>query len=228
MLSKDFDDIVEVVIGKDGIKFRAHAYKLSQASGFFKAACSVLWECGRTRTITLDDQDPDIFAIFASWLLNGDLSKASSFVELASEGDARETSLRQRWTQLCQCYVLGDFLQAPDFKNTVIDHLLLNKRLQAEETNKISGTRPMDIKMVWANTIPGSPLRQMILDHSVSNGKGQSLATQAPCVEFHEYFCELASLFQEKRSQGRGSVKPWEKDICCYHEHPEGWRQCSS
>jgi len=216
--SKDYDDIVEIIVGVNKTKFRVHAYKLSQASNFFKAACSSLWECGRTRTITLDDQDPGIFAIFISWLLNETFNKTESFVDLDLEGEARKWTAMQQWTQLCYCYFLGDFLQSDGFKNQVVNYLLLNKRLQAEETKTVSGTRPKDIKLVWANTVSGSPLRRMILDHSVVSGCTKQLESQAPCTEFHEYLCELMALFVERRKQAKKGLKPWQQDKCFYHE----------
>jgi hypothetical protein len=226
--SKDFDDIVEISIGKNATKFRVHAYKLSQASNFFKAACSSLWECGRTRTITLDDQDPGIFAIFISWLLNETLNKTDSFVELALEGEARKSSLMQQWTQLCYCYFLGDFLQSDGFKNQVVDYLLVNKRLQAEELKVISGTKPRDIKLVWANTVACSSLRRLILDHNMVSGCTKLLETQAPCTEFHEYLCEFMALCVERRKQGKKGMKPWQQDICFYHERQARLTPCEA
>ena len=189
------------------------AYKsmLVERSGYFEAACHEHWESGRTRVITLEDQEPDIVAIFVAWVLTGSVKSSAKLIELpaAEQEAARKVASHEQWMQLAKCYVLGDYLQAPGLQNAVIDLLLQNMQLAYDELKTIE-----HIEYVFANTTAGSPLRSIILE-------AMSSQCPDPHVRNEEYLWDLAHMVMEKYNNGTPKEPPWKKVRCHFHKHPD-------
>lgn len=97
----------------------------------------------RTEPVLLSDADPDTFAEFLAWAYCGEVFKGQSSVA---------------WIQLCRLWVLADKLGAPKLQNLVIEHC--NKRYDLD-----SGLVDRSaVEFVYNNTLPGSPLRRLVVD----------------------------------------------------------------
>jgi hypothetical protein len=75
--------------------------------------------------VVLEEDDPSILSIFLTWLVSGDIEKAPSLRRDPAPQDEEVDSDEDYIQQLLKSYVLGDFLQAEDFQNSVMDLLVL-------------------------------------------------------------------------------------------------------
>lgn len=89
--------------------FGVHEHLLTFHSDFFKKALDKKWKEATERMVRLPGIDSDAFQIFAKWLYTGRVYSRTS--KYAPWGCPR----------LCACYSLGDYLQATDFQDAVID-----------------------------------------------------------------------------------------------------------
>jgi len=223
MYREAFGEVIEIIIGSSKTKFIAIKQVICARSKFVETACSERWESGRTGTITLEDQDPAIFSIWMSWLWFGSIDNAASLIDLnPTDKSQKEQPQLDQWEQLAECYVLGDFLQAPEFCNAIMDSMLKNAEYYSREFRKLSGTDRQDIEYIWTNTVAGSPLRRLVLDNAADfQANMDNLKDSPPSYGLQQYFFDLASLVTSNRVQQVTALKPWKKDICAtYHHHP--------
>ena len=223
--SEDYGDVIEIIVGSKETKFVAHKYMVCAKSAFFMAACDKRWGSGRTCRVMLEEQSPEIFAIFMSWLISGELHEAATFIDLPDVATGEKvpaTTFNARWNQLARCFILGDFLQAAEFKNTVVDALLEDQKRYSKDYNKLGGTAAREIILVWANTTKDAPIRRIVLDMAASQIDNlRYLEDEATDAAMQEYLFELASRLIGHR-WGRFTAQcPWLKDVCSsYHQHP--------
>jgi len=200
-------------------------------SEFFKIACKPEWECGKTDTVTLDDDDPTIFGIFLTWL------KASAkgvpnllhIVDKPLDNTVTSRYLTQHlYENLVRCFILGDLLQAPAFQNAIMDCVIILAKGYSIQFKQLLSSRPEDIGEIYDHTLKGSPLRKFILDGIVSRmNPDQFIETVVDDLLYsnQEFIKELlhASLSTIHAMEiNRGVVQsPWEKDRCHYHIHPD-------
>jgi hypothetical protein len=190
-------------------------------------ACNPRWESGRSNQIILEEEDPTTFALFLAWVQTSRIESAECFIEVSIDRIPFETSsnIGSQWTQLCACFVSGDYLQAYDFKNCVMDLLVLNCRMQHYFLGLRAGTDPKDLSYIYQKTNRGSPLRQLVIDivvtspaHPIPNYQNHSILSQ--------YLVELASYAINEAKESRLTGKPcsfrvpWKNDPCRYHTHP--------
>lgn len=74
----------------------------------------------------MGEEDPIIFSLFLTWLVTGDLTKASEYVRVdrADPSEIKSERHDAQFMQFLQAYVLGDVLQAEDFCNWVMDFMV--------------------------------------------------------------------------------------------------------
>lgn len=212
----DLSELVEINVGPNKVKAIAYKSMLVERSGFFEAACHAHWETGKSRTVTLEDQDPDVFAIFVTWVLTGNVKSSTKFIEVQSSESEEVKAIRLplQWNQLAKCYVLGDFLQAPGFKNAVIDMLLYNMQLYHNDCELLAGWSSDQINYIYSNTTAGSQLRRIIVELVADRGGN-------PYVRHVDYLYELAELTMKKYHAGTARHTPFSKPRCTFHEHPD-------
>jgi hypothetical protein len=200
-------------------------------SEFFKTACKPEWECGKTDTVTLDDDDPTIFGMFLTWL------KASAkgvpnllhIVDKPLDNTVTSRYLTQHlYENLVRCFILGDLLQAPAFQNAIMDCVIILAKDYSIQFKQLLSSRPEDIGEIYDHTLKGSPLRKFILDGIVSRmNPDQFIETVVDDLLYsnQEFIKELlhASLSTIHAMEiNRGVVQsPWEKNRCHYHIHPD-------
>lgn len=163
------DDLATVLVVPDKTSFRIHAELLITRSPFFEQALAVKPEESKSLEVTLPEDDPDIFAIFAIWLYGGK-------IELAED--------KSSVSQIVRLWVLADKLQMP--------------KLQFEAAQllpTLKGTiSAVTINWVYANTVAETPLRQAVVQVMVSKTNVTDIKTRMSqncrdyvndlCVEF--------------------------------------------
>ncbi|PVH75305.1 hypothetical protein DL98DRAFT_593300 [Cadophora sp. DSE1049] len=79
-------------------------------------------ESGRSGTVTLEEEDPKLFMLFATWVMRGLMSNYTEYLRVnASAEDENRIQRLAQWHQLARAYVLGGFLLGLPFQNTMMD-----------------------------------------------------------------------------------------------------------
>ncbi|KAI9647968.1 hypothetical protein NHQ30_002590 [Ciborinia camelliae] len=177
----DYSNMITILVGPPDKYLRqtsvlAPVGLLSTQSGFFKAACKVDWKTGRENQIDLKHVKKEPFEIFMAWLNCGDIKKAKSWNEV-NPRDVPSKRLEDhaiQWSNLCQSYILAEFLIAPRFANAVIGVMLaclkqFEKEEQSESISPLCNTGIDTIKDVWSNTPVNSPIRRLFMDYLASS-----------------------------------------------------------
>lgn len=125
--------------------FTVHKNLLCGRSDYFKAALTGTFMEAREGKITLDDEDPETFRRFWSWLYTGNFYKG--------------LESRAYWTWALDMYIFAEKRFILDLQNAVMDALLHTSR------KWIGSTSPeIEIPRVWPMLSDGSPLRAYLID----------------------------------------------------------------
>ncbi|KAH7319406.1 hypothetical protein BKA65DRAFT_569783 [Rhexocercosporidium sp. MPI-PUGE-AT-0058] len=183
-----FSAPLKVVVGPNAEEFFINGEVICAQSEFFKAACRDQWQSGRSRVITLVEDDPKLIAIFLTWLATGDIERCPDFVEVTATPNAEAILVEQnyaQWEQLRCCYNLGDVLLAPAFKNAA-----MNLLIEASETllighNMFPCRTIQELETVYETTQKGSGLRKLVVDLAVKSMGIQSFGDLDIVCIFH-------------------------------------------
>jgi hypothetical protein len=227
-LSEAFSEPLKVIVGKEKIAFYIFKSLICAESDFFKAACHEHWESGRSNTVTLEDDDPDIFSVFMTWLVTQDIKRSSNLMELDAIKDSSEAG--GQILQLAKCYVLGDVLRAHNFQNSIMDNLNAICEKFYNEFDRV-GAFHSEISYIYSKTSEGCSLRRLMVDSFVDGIDPCTMdVTKCLCLKdgisrvpgLFEYYFEICkrSLTILHDDEPYVRVLAWEKDPCVYHLHP--------
>jgi hypothetical protein len=143
--------LVTVGTGENLGTFHLHEGLLRHYSSYFHAALKPEWQASSPpKAITLDLDDPKGFQAFFNWLYTGAL-----YSTLNSNG-----SVPLRPVQICQIYVFGDARGIPELCNAAVNTLL---QVSIQDWTFESPC----LNYIYANTLPGSKLRKLMVDDAV-------------------------------------------------------------
>ena len=189
---------------------------ICRSSAFFKGACNKLWESGRTNTVTLKEFHPIIFKIFLTWLELGDIECAPPITDLLALNMDKPISDAGYILHLLKSYILGDFLLAEEFQNSVMNLLVIRCHLYIQSHGRCAGIDPISISYVISNTQPGSLLRRMLYDYwATMLGRENTISDDIPKEFYHQVSVHLIVEYEK----GRILKAPWNQDCCVYHSH---------
>lgn len=138
-----FSNITNNFVGLERTKYTIHRDILTANSVFFHDALRGNSDEARDGAIKLEESIPQIFEIFTRWLYK----KAIEF-----EHD-------EFWFRtLSNAWILGDELSASNFQNSIID-ALISKFKDTRELTEVN-----TINNIYNKTVPGSPLRRLLVD----------------------------------------------------------------
>lgn len=199
-----------MVVGKDKTEFLIYTRLLSYHSGFFQAATSDRWECGREKNVQLEEEDPRIFSIFLTWMLTGNITNSGELVRIDSLYPGDDSAklakwLESLWNQLARCWIMSTFLQAPHFGNHLVDILLLATKKYFECTGGVLGMSATSLTLIHRSTVASSPLRRILIDNYIA----------APCPKEDEFWARVSAAGVLTKFKSA-----WQEDAGKYHESP--------
>jgi hypothetical protein len=207
---------VTVGTGDQQTTFYIHEGLLRHYSSYFHAALKPEWQAnndGPTKGITLDQDDPAVFQAFFNWLYTGALYSILN----------ADNSIPLPPHLICAVFVFGDFRGIPELCNAAINTLL-----QASIQDWAFASKCLNY--IYANTLPGSKLRKLMVDDAVSTCDFEDLlgGAHAHLDEYPKEFLAEVLIQGGARGEvgrmGKGYV-PWVKGrLCEYHDH-EGIRE---
>lgn len=232
------------------MEFTAHRGLLSYHSKYFQARLSGRW--GEENVVDLAEADEITFPAFieyvythrfemrqnrmvrrATTITAKDVDKAATIsvgeleatVEATSsqilDGNQRDNKTDSS-LQICELYVLGDFLMSPGFKTVAFDAL---------HEHLVAGFTLMDaenINYIYNNTTPGSSLRRFAADwtalpRGVRKPDGfQAVGHKLPQDFLVDILVIMSRVLHANEEHTLQTQKKWrEIDKCRYHEHEQ-------
>ncbi|QDS75902.1 hypothetical protein FKW77_002554 [Venturia effusa] len=190
--------------------FIVHEINIRLQCPFFEAALSRDWKEAQERVVHLPEHTPDVFRIYLGWLYQ-------KRIAMSHIPDKTGQPFRDFNMALCRAYLLGDYLEDIDFKDTVIDVLIdLAVRSKAYYAN---GT-----DFIYKNTPAESPLRRLVIDLLVYAKGLDWKKTSCDLLDVNfpaEAFADLVVKMDETKNMDttRRSKAPFFTDTCLYHCH---------
>lgn len=199
-----------MVVGNGETQREFHVYKslLEHHSSYFRTALKPTWKEGATRVVKLPEDDPDIFAIFFHWIFTGKL-----YPKLTAKGKVPLSFL-----EAFRVYVFSDARGIPALGNASIN-LIFQKSFQDWKC-------PTDhLQYVYENTLPGSRLREFIVDDALECYNFTKLAEE-PELFTKDFLVEVFRSKMRGLCPGRPSlldratyIKEKKDELCKYHIH---------
>ncbi|EPE24751.1 hypothetical protein GLAREA_08604 [Glarea lozoyensis ATCC 20868] len=238
-------DPLKVVVGKDESQKMFYIQKelICSESEFFAIACKDAWKSGRDNTVTLAENDPEIFGVFLVWLTTRDIQNADGVLSLEfveqefGKGkqndafkDATVNSASAQFDLLARCYGFGDFIQSMGFCNCAMDHIISISHHVWKGSNKIIGVAARHIKLVYPLTKVNSRLRQFCIDTWVTSVSSKWVEAN---IEFYlgrtcdDFLKAIIPRLMVKETWGKEYypdeypwVFPWRRQPAYYHLKP--------
>lgn len=157
---------ISIVVGNNyPDPFNVHESLLVSSSEFFKTGLSAGWEEKRFKVVHLSCYKPVHFQIYLDWLYAREQVNLVNLVtENLSDSEIPTPGEEDLWVidQLCELWILGDYLLDNEFKNAVIKSILC---LGVTTSQMIL---PDTVARIVDRTLTDSGLYRWLLDHLAS------------------------------------------------------------
>ena len=158
------ENVVTLLVGPEKESMIVHTSYLTRTSKFFASALKKEWIEGQTRTIELDEENPELMAHYLDWVYTTQLPTRDSlfFVAESSKVVAHEL--------LAELYVLGERRLDSRLRNAIIDEFI-RLRLDLHDLSKCQPSRRAScINTIYQGTPAGSPARRLMVNLSLRWG----------------------------------------------------------
>jgi len=167
----------------------------------------------KTRVINLSTESPVMFKVWLNWIMARTILSPILPTEANIADDVE-------FDHLVRAYALGEKLDDVGFKDAVIDAICAKSF-----DNNICGVRYFlggeTTGLVWRTTLPGSPLRKLVLDQHVRVADPEWFSGHKETFE-DDFFIDLALEFVEQHWKPQQS----NDDVCHYHSHEKAGLPC--
>lgn len=193
--------------------FYVHETLVRASSEFFDKAMGSDWKEATERVMRLPDDDPAVFRLYMHWLYTGTLP-----CRIDEPGDTGN----MEYLQLAKSYVLADKLMATDFADVIIDAMINKASSKASDGLRWYPVGEV-IRYLYANTLPSSPVRRLLVDFYVSHGQKDWITEWAKSEDLSKEFLFGLAVGLYEKSPGDDLIM---KDSCAYHHHELGSTKC--
>lgn len=167
------------------------------------------WETSTSGSVTLKEEDPEVFEIYLHWLY---------FEKLPVQNDNPGLEGNTEYVQLAKAYVLGEMLQDVTFKDAVLDVILIKCRSKASDGHNWFPVGPA-VRYIYEGTPESSAARRLLVDLYTYYGHAEWLTQWANKDDLPKQFLlDLAIATLEKRPRPPASLA-LKAGTCEYHEH---------
>lgn len=202
-------EVILFKVGKEGDyqEFTIHENVISPLSEFVRLALTKDWKEAQQRAIPLPDDEAEVFELLQEWLYTRNIPS------LHLNNGAKDSA---EYKQLVHAYILGDKFGIIDFKDAIIDSIILKLRFTGRFDPRLAN-------FVYDNTVEQSPLRRLWQDIYVFAGN-MSWLDEGRLGEFiHAEFTLHLSQYYMRMKEGQGPLNPPYEDHnlggCIYHDH---------
>jgi hypothetical protein len=153
LLSRFHDyNAITVYVGDEKAAFTIHRGPICQVSAYFKRLFDGYFKESSEKEVTLKEHMPESFDQFLSFAYSGTLDYAPF----------RGLNEEKTWMAYGRLYVLADYLQVTELKDTITGHLF-TKIATARALRKSACITAGVIDYVYSNTVRHCGLRRLIV-----------------------------------------------------------------
>jgi hypothetical protein len=152
---------------------------------------------GPHRTVSLPDEDADIYGAYLHWLHTG---KVPSKYTTAQDGQPQLAPIEERYRYLAILYDFGEKIQDRAFQNAVSDMIVYDFR-QAHDGRRHLPRR-VNIKLIYDSTPLESPARKLMVDMIVAWGPAWYISTKKDETHIN-FLADVAKAFMTHWQQVR-------------------------
>lgn len=184
-------------------RFSLHKSLAVNESGFFESTFRNDWKESSENVIRLPDRDPEAFEMFFLFIYTRRIYSRQANDLFGNDGPSE-------WYRLAHAWTLSAYLQATDFQDAIADAVLEKASLKSASLHDIH-------KIIYANSIIGTPVRKLFVDLAVWKWDVVSLEAQSNGLSWSDFFRDLSiALLKTRGSTEEARVV---KYSCDYHEH---------
>jgi hypothetical protein len=176
------------------------------------------WKEGNEKLVRLPEVEVTAFRVFAKWVYSGRFFCTEDNDEYEEDGIHHYKG----WGKLFECYELGDFLQAPDFNDAIIDAITDTSALRNETPVQISS-------VIYPLTSPGSPHRQLCCDIAINCSRQLFVSMRdrdLPREFLEDVLIEVGTVLDWGVKEVPFAKLMEGKTGCEYHEHTRSNTPC--
>jgi hypothetical protein len=189
--------------------FVIHKSFAAQSSKFLRAALEGDWKEAREKRIPLPEAKVADFQVYTEWLYTGCIVGLDKDMTGA------------RGATLVRLHILGDFLGDNLFSNTIIDNLILS----IHSSGSSMSFRRDTVDMAWDKTMPGSPLRKVLIQFIICSVGGCHISPRFDDVGLWSKEVSV-EVFMQISEHVRKKIPVRYHDRCDFHKHDEGSTRC--
>lgn len=202
---------ITIIVGPedDSTSFSVHESLVRQESGFVEAIFRNGWKENEKRIVRLPEHDAEHFKIFFNFIYTG-------FIFSSKPGDAFADKPEKdaEWTRLAYAYALGNYLQASDFKDAMMDAMIDKVKKSKQCSHQTM------YQIIYPNSVPGSGVRKLLVDVAATRWTWEFLKQQHSAPEWSDFFLDLSIAHHEIRAFPSRKTIVWDNvDTCQYHGH---------
>lgn len=186
-------------------KFTIHENIAAAESDFIHAAMKHEWAENESRTIHLPAHDPGAFSTFFRYCYGGFIYTATKPETDKQHGIGKDPE----WYALADAWVIGDYLEASDFKDGVVDaiiHKILENGRSRQSMHKI----------IYPASSPTAPIRVLLADIAAHEWTASYVKRRHNAPEYSDFWKDVAVA---RWNVGSQTIPRYRTDRCTYHEH---------
>jgi hypothetical protein len=167
------------------------------------------WETSTSGSVTLKEEDPEVFEVYLHWLY-------CETLPVKNDSPGHEGNIE--YVQLAKAYALGEMLQDVNFKDAVLDAISIKSCSKASDGQRWFPLGPA-IRCIYEGTPGSSAARRLLVDMYTYHGNGNWLTDWANEDDLPKQFLldlAVAALTKRPRPPDFLSRKI---GTCDYHEH---------
>ena len=183
----------------------------------FASLCDATWKHGGRIPIEMPDVDPDIFAMFRSWILGNDIPSFRDAIDVGIlQGGVRHDAV--------ELYILAHKMRVNGLKDWIVSILIWGQEIPYFGIE--------NIVVIYANLPEGAKLRKLVVDCWIATSPWrlsqddyksfrEEQAASAPTfvIELVERFSRIEPHSENEDPQAQ--LPNIQEGVCRYHEHAE-------
>jgi hypothetical protein len=218
IISRMGTTVIDICVGAKPkqVDFCVHENLIRLSSRFFDAALIHDWKESQERIVRLPDCNVRAFRIYVQWLYTSQLHTKTHFSHASATEDQWE------WANLVKAYLLGDYLQDIDFKDTIMDAMI---EWGHEADRKCINAPPHSSVEIYQQTSNTSPLRKFVVDFTTRSLIDSFHVSMSDFQFPSDFLAAVVTNLAERIRPGNDVTSDFVgKKYCQYHCHGE--RSC--
>lgn len=161
--------------------FSLHEALARNESGFTEAAFRKGWKESEDRVIHLPEHEPEHFRLFFNFIYaRAVFNTQDANSEIGGENDPE-------WIRLVNAWALGNYLQAGDFKDALVDAII-------QKVQKTGQHVPQKMhERLYPKSTSGALIRRLIVDIAATRWTAEDVEGQQNGAAWSEFFHDLST-----------------------------------